>query len=68
MPENRSENARERVIRRWLACDGERLWKVRPGRFSAEHGPYAVIDENNCLRASGCTLDSLEAEMRALKR
>ena len=53
-------------IRRKLRVDGERLVCVR-GRDEMLHGPYMVVDERNCVIASGCTPESLAREMGLIK-
>jgi hypothetical protein len=62
-----SQTAREGRIRRRLARDGQRLWKVRSdSRWSAEFGPCAVVDiAGNWVGQRGITLDDLEQQLTA---
>ena len=51
----------EQRLRRELAAEGFRLWKVREDspHFS-EYSPYAVVDNStSAVLASGCTLTNV---------
>jgi hypothetical protein len=56
-------NNLEQKLRRELAAEGFRLWKVREdSRHFPEYGPYAVVDEStNMVMASGANLDQMQS-------
>lgn len=58
--------AQERRIQRLLAKQGETLRKVREdSKWFDQYGPYTIVDERNCVVASGITdLDELERELK----
>ncbi len=61
-----SIEARESRVRRALARQGQRLWKVRRGRDQWEYGPYATIDASTtAIVLRGVTLEDIEAGVSA---
>ena len=52
----------ERQLRRALAAEGFRLWKLRENsRYYWEYGPYSVLDESTqMVLVSGADLDQVQ--------
>jgi hypothetical protein len=57
-----SDVAKERRVRRALARNGQRLWKISSrSSYSAEYGPCAIVDlQRNALVEWGWDLDELD--------